>query len=155
MTKLPRIVAIISVVVGALLIVAGAVTYYLVHSELSDEHIVVSDDADRLAGKDVEGPLTAYSEAEVIQKHALEAGGGKTYAELPQDDPKRDTVMTASFLRSSLFTSVVAFGVAALVVGLGVMFILFGLALMGLLRRLDQGVAGPTPIDGETGYAIT
>lgn len=38
-------------------------------------------------------------------------------------------MMNASFLRASLFTSVVAFGVAALVIGLGVMFALIGVAL--------------------------
>src|SRR5687768_14657428 len=102
MTKLPRIVAIISIVAGAILIVAGGVTYYIVHRELSDEHIVVSDDAENFAGKDVQGPFTAYSQAMVIKEHALEIGDGKTYAELPQDDPTRDSVMTASFLRSSL-----------------------------------------------------
>jgi hypothetical protein len=136
MGKLPRIIAIISIVAGGIMIVLGVVTYYVVHRELSDEHIVVSDDAKHNAGKDVEGPFTAYSEAMVIKTHALEAGGGKTYAELPKDDPARDTVMTASFLRASLFTSVVAFGVAALVVGLGVLFILVGIAFLGILGRL-------------------
>ena len=48
------------------------------------------------------------------------------------------TVMTASFLRASLFTSVVSFGVAALVVALGVLFVLVGLALLGILKRLDS-----------------
>ena len=137
MTKMPRIVAIISIVAGAIMIVLGVVTYYIVHRELSDEHIVVSSDAEHNAGKDVEGPFTAYSQAMVIKTHALEAGGGKTYAQLPQDDPARQTVMTASFLRASLFTSVVAFGVAALVVGLGVLFVLLGLAFLGLLSRYD------------------
>ena len=37
--------------------------------------------------------------------------------------------MNGSFLRASLFTSVVAFGVAALVMGLGLLFILIGVAL--------------------------
>ena len=143
MSKLPRIVAIISIVVGGIFIVLGAVTYYIVHRELADEHITVSEDAKHNAGKDVEGPFTAYSQAMVIKTHALEAGGGKTYAELPQDDPARATVMTASFLRASLFTSVVSFGVAALVVALGVLFILVGLALLGIAKRLD---AGP-PVD--------
>jgi hypothetical protein len=145
MRALPRIVGIIAIVAGAILLVAGVVTYYVVHRELSDEHIVVSDDAKRNAGEDVEGPFTAYSQANVIKTHALEAGGGKTYAELPQDDPRRETVMTASFLRASLFTSVVAFGVAALVVGLGVLFILVGLALLGIVRRLDALVVSSTP----------
>ena len=146
MSKLPKIVAVINIAAGALMIVLGATTYYLVQRELADEKIVVADDAENFAGEPVEGPLTAYSQAAVIKDHALEIGGGKTYAELPQDDPARDSVMTASFLRSSLFTSVVAFGVAALVVGLGVMFILLGLALLGILRRLPAFLP-PDPPD--------
>jgi hypothetical protein len=130
-------VAIASFVAGGIMIVLGLITYFVVQRELADEKIVVSDDAENFAGEKVEGPFTAYAEAAVIKEHALEAGGGQTYAELPQDDPARDTVQDASFLRASLFTSVVAFGVAALVVGLGVMFILFGFALLGILRRLD------------------
>ena len=78
MSKLPRIVAIISIVVGGVFIVLGAVTYYIVHRELADEHITVSDDAKHNAGKDVEGPFTAYSQAMVIKTHARsEAGGGQ------------------------------------------------------------------------------
>jgi flagellar basal body-associated protein FliL len=151
MNRLPRIVAIIFIVAGVVLIVAGAVTYYAVRSQLSDEHITVSQDASHFAGKDVKGPLTAYEQADVIKKHALEAGNGKTYAQLSQDDPKRQTVMTASFLRSSLYTSVVVFGVAALVAGLGVMFILLGLALIGMLRRFpsaqpSEQAAATTPL---------
>ncbi|MDO5746032.1 MAG: aromatic ring-opening dioxygenase LigA, partial [Micrococcaceae bacterium] len=42
------------------------------------------------------------------------------------------TVMTASFLRASLFTSVLAFGVAALVIGLGILFALIGWALLSI-----------------------
>jgi hypothetical protein len=148
MARMPRIVAIISIVVGVIMIGLGGATYYLVHRELSDEHIVVSSDAENFAGKKVEGPLTAYSQAMVIKKHALDIGGGKTYAQLPQDDPKRDTVMNASFLRASLFTSVVAFGTAALVAGLGLMFILFGLGFLGLLRRYDK--RRPKPESGAT-----
>jgi hypothetical protein len=144
--RIPRIVAIISIVAGAIMIVAGAVTYYVVHRELSDEHIVVSADAAHFGGKDVKGPFTAYYQAQAIKEHATKIGNGKTYAQLAQDDPKRNTVLTASFLRSSLFTSVVAFGVAVLVMGLGVLFILVGLALLGILRRITDA----TPPDPAT-----
>jgi hypothetical protein len=37
--------------------------------------------------------------------------------------------MTASFLQASLFTSVVAFGVAAMAAVVGVVFVLIGVAL--------------------------
>jgi hypothetical protein len=42
--------------------------------------------------------------------------------------------MSASFLRASLFTSVVAFGVAFMAAGIGVVFILIGLALMSVAK---------------------
>jgi cytochrome c biogenesis protein CcdA len=146
MTKLPRIVAFISVVAGVIMIVAGVATWFLVQRELKDEKITVSDDAKNFAGDPVDGPLTAYSQAMVIKEHALEIGEGKTYAELPQDDPKRATVQSADFLRASLFTSVVSFGVAALTAGLGVLFILMGLALLGLDHKADvKRLAGIPP----------
>ena len=43
--------------------------------------------------------------------------------------------MQASFLRASLFTSVVAFGVAALAAVLGVVLVLIGWALRSLGRQ--------------------
>lgn len=69
------------------------------------------------------------------REHALEATDGKTYAQLDRDDPLRQTAMSASFLRASLFTSVVAFGVAAMAMVLGLMQVLTGWALVSLSRR--------------------
>ena len=129
-----RLVGIIVAVFGVVFLVAGIGTYVVVSSTLADEKITVSDDADHFAGKDVKGPFTAYAQANVIAKHAEEIGGGKTYSELAQDDPNRQTVMTASFLRASLFTSVVAFGVAAFVAVVGVLLILLGWALTRIAR---------------------
>ena len=143
MRKLPRIVGIILIVCGGVMIVVGACTYFLVARELSDEKITVSDDAENFAGEPVDGPLTAYSEAMVIKEHAAGIADGLTYAQLPQDDPRRDTVMTSSFLRASLFTSVVAFGVAFLVAGLGLLFILVGLGFLGLDARTRPSPSEP------------
>ena len=147
MNSKARLAGLVASVAGAILIVAGGVTYYMVHSQLADEKIVVSDDADFLAGNDVDGPFSAYAEATVIKKHADEIAEGKTYAELDREDPKRQTVMTASFLRASLFTSVVAFGLAALVMGLGVLFVIVGLAIVALAgpRHKDDAPAAPEP----------
>ncbi|HYO19201.1 MAG TPA: aromatic ring-opening dioxygenase LigA [Dermatophilaceae bacterium] len=118
---------------------------------------VTPENPGRLAGKPVAGPFTAYAQAAAINHHALDGAGGRTYAQLG-DDAKalkaklaasgvskediakdqgvidladtRTSAMNGSFLRASLFTSVVAFGVAALVIGLGVLFALLGFALM-------------------------
>lgn len=144
-SKVARVIGIISAAAGLLLVIAGGITWGSVSSHLADENITVSDDAANFAGQPVTTPWTAYAQAEVINKHALEATGGKTYADLAQDDPLRDTAMNASFLRASLFTSVVAFGVAALVIGLGVLFILVGYALWALAGRKVAPVTEPRP----------
>jgi hypothetical protein len=135
-----KIVGIIIAVLGVLFLVAGIVTYAIVSDTLASENIVVADDAERFAGEDVEGPFTAYYQADVIAEHAEEIAGGKTYAELDREDPNRATVMDASFLRASLFTSVVAFGVAAFVAVMGVVLMLLGWALIRL-GRAPQPVA--------------
>jgi hypothetical protein len=130
-----RVIGLLVAIVGALMLVAGAITWTVVQSQLAAEKITVSEDAARFAGQDVNGPFTAYAEAEVIEKHALEASKGRTYAELDREDPVRATVMNGSFLRASLFTSVLAFGVSAMAMGLGVLQILIGLALRRLASQ--------------------
>lgn len=120
---------------------------------------VTPENPGALSGKLVQDPFTAYAQANAINHHSLAATGGKTYAELGEEitakkaelvkngtseadaakdkdvvalQGQRTTIMNGSFLRASLFTSVVAFGIAALVVGLGIVFLLIGWAL----RRL-------------------
>ena len=125
----------------------------------------------RLVGKPVAGPFTAYAQANAIKHHALAGANNRTYAELG-DDAKalkaklaadglskedvaknpdvlalaatRDSTMNGSFLRASLFTSVVAYGVTALVIGLGVLFALVGFALM----RLSAETVTASPAEG-------
>ena len=128
-TKSVNAISIVLMVVGAFMAVAGSGTFYLVSDQLKAERITVSEDSDRYASESVAGPFTAYQEALMIEKHALAATNGKTYAELDREDPLRAVAMNGSFLRASLFTSVVAFGVSALVIASGLMFVLLGWAL--------------------------
>ncbi len=154
-----KVVGVISLIAGILLIIGGAITYFAVSQQLGDEKIVVPADAAFLAGDDVNGPFSAYAQADIISTHALAISEGKTYAELgelagqaeadgdtelaTQYNGQRDTVMNASFLRASLFTSVLAFGVAALVVGLGIMLGLIGWALMSIRPAVVHTNATP------------
>jgi hypothetical protein len=124
-----KLAAFAAIVVGGLMVVAGVVTWVVVSNTLSEQKIVVSDDASCLAGDEVDGPFSAYCQADIINQHTLDATGGKTYAELGQEDPLRETAMTSAFLQSSLFTSVVAFGVAAMAFVLGLLVLLIGLAM--------------------------
>ena len=137
-----RVVSWVVIVVGIVFALAGAVTWFVVADQLAAEKITVSEDARFLAGRDVTGPFTAYAQADVINKHALEATGGKTYAELGKDDPLRQTAMQASFLRASLYTSVVAFGVAAMAVVLGVILVLVGSSLRSLAAGIVAAPSG-------------
>ena len=159
-----RLAGILSLILGVVFILAGGTTWALVQSELSEQRITVSDDAPFLAGDHVNGPFSAYAEAEVIDMHAKDATEGRTYAELgglvrqAQADgdeelaaelqAQRTTVMNGSFLRASLFTSVVAFGVSALVIGLGVILVLQGLAF----NRLAKAAAVPVAAEREPAY---
>lgn len=136
-SKAARIAAIVAMVAGVILAVAGAATWFTVQGNLADERITVSDDSSRFAGDKVDGPFTAFQEAQMIEKHYLESTEGKTYAEIDREDPLRQTAMTASFLRASLFTSVVSFGVAAMAFGLGIVVFVLGFGLNTLARRTE------------------
>ena len=130
-----KLIGLITIIIGAVFIVAGGISYNMVHNKLAAENITVSADSPKYAGLAVAGPLTAFQEANMIQKHALEATGGKTYAELDREDPLRTVAMNGSFLRASLFTSVVSFGVSALAAGVGVVFMLVGLAIRNTAKQ--------------------
>ena len=132
------------VVAGLLLALSGAGTWAMVQTSLAGESITVAEDAARFGGEPVDGPLTAYYQADIIEHHALKASGGKTYAELDREDPARATVMNGSFLRASLFTSVVSFGIAAMAMGLGLVFVLIGTTLRLLGRRTQAAQTAPT-----------
>ncbi len=103
-----RTMSTLLMILGAVFVIAGAGTYVMTSQELSNANITVADDAAFLAGDDVNGPFSAYAQAQIIDKHALALTEGKTYAELGREDPLREVAMSASFLRASLFTSVVA-----------------------------------------------
>ncbi|WP_029947860.1 hypothetical protein [Leifsonia aquatica] len=127
--RLVRPVGILAIVAGLVMIIAGGVVWGVVSSQLQDQKITVSEDAAAFGGQTVAGPFTALAQADIINTHAEKLSGGKTYAELEQDDPLRPMVMNASFLRASLFTSVVSFGVAAFAMGAGLIVALLGWAV--------------------------
>ena len=145
---------------AGIFLIAGVGTWAAVATNLKAEQITVSADAAHFAGELVDTPWEAFAEADIIKHHSLAASQDKTYAEIGADmntleaqltedglSPEeikadetyaalagaRTTVMNGSFLRASLFTSVIAFGVGALVAGLGVVLGLIAFAL----RKLD------------------
>jgi len=147
-TRPAKVAGLVSLVVGVLFVITGMFTWGLITSQLSAERITVPADAPFAQGSQVQGPLSAYAQAEVINKHALAGSNGMTYAELGAEARKateagdtalaeelgkqRTTVMNGSFLRASLFTSILAYGVSLMAIGLGVVLSVIGWALLKL-----------------------
>ena len=126
-----------------------------VQTQLVAQAITTPEDAS-IPNVPVNDAASAESMADIIGVHALEVGGGRTYAEFgryltpdggdtsdealalkdeagnPVANPVRNVLFQASSLRTSLYTSVMAFNVADLVIGLGVMILVLGIAVGGV-----------------------
>ena len=128
-----------------------------VREELLAQNITTPEDAS-IPNARVDDARTAEAMADIIDVHAREATGGLTYSELgrfmtpdgdpagtsnedeaviggdgrPVANPVRNVAFQASALRTSLFTSTMAFNVADLVVGLGAMMLVLGVAIGGV-----------------------
>ncbi len=134
--KLVRFTGLAGIIVGIAMIVVAVAAWITVSAELRAENITISDDAPMMAGQQVSGPISAFVQAHVIDTHSRALADGKTFAELDRDDPLRVTVMNGSFLRASLFTSVISFGIALLATGVGgALFILFGLSIRSIVPK--------------------
>jgi len=144
-----------------------------VKDQLVAQDIQTTPDAQKLVGiapgLTVNSSHRAEKMAEIINHHSLEASGGLTYSQMgrfavasgdpagtndekvalkgadgsPVANPLRNTLFQASALRTSLYTSVMAFNVADLVVGLGLMILVLGFAVGGMGVALG-GLAIPT-----------
>jgi hypothetical protein len=157
-----KVFPIMLMVLGLVFVAGGGYTVYRgvdarhdVKRELVAQNITTTPDAS-IPNVQVNDAATAESMARIINHHALESSGGKTYSELgrylaadgtdtndanaavkgadgkPVANPIRNTAFQASSLETSLWSSVLAFNVADLVVGLGVMVIVLGLAVGGV-----------------------
>jgi hypothetical protein len=128
-----------------------------VRNELIAQNITTPDDAS-IPNVRVESVATAKSMADIIEFHARESTGGLTYSEMgrfaakdgspagtsdpaeavvddkgnPVPNGLRNVAFQAATLRTSLYSSVMAFEVANLVIGLGTMIVVLGLAVGGV-----------------------
>jgi hypothetical protein len=150
------------IIIGLAFLVGGAYTMFRgfdakdqVTQELTAQNITTTPDAS-IPNTPVTNAATAQSMADIIQHHMLEATGGQTYAEMdrflaanggttsdetaaqldadgnPVANPLRDVAFQASALRTSLYTSVMAYNISDLVIGLGLMIAVVGLAIGGV-----------------------
>ncbi len=108
---------------------AAGGSWYFIRQQLLAEGITVHPDVKSLAGKKVGDPVTAYAQAEIVNKHALAQTDGKPFAELDFDDPGREVALMAANVRSSLLTSVLSFGLSGLAAGVGATAVVAGRGL--------------------------
>ena len=149
--KSARIAGIVSFIAGVIMLVSGAFAWGITSTQLASENITVAADA---PASKVTGPLTAFYQAEAVKQHTRAASNGLTYAELGAKvqeakdagdtataeklQQTRTMVETGNFVRASLFTSVMAFGVSALVMGAGLLFSFLGWGLYRLSATRAQ-----------------
>ncbi|MGO2110886.1 MAG: hypothetical protein ACTH31_04670 [Pseudoclavibacter sp.] len=144
-TSAVRRVGGIGIAAGALLLTGGAGAWFAVTKQLRDERITIPGNADFLPGKVVQDPVTAYAESMAIKRNAEKASGGRTFADINAElssldgsspeaaelRKKGQGLSAAASFRTSLMTSVLAYGVSALVAGLGAVFLVTGAQLRG------------------------
>jgi len=149
-------------VLGLVFVASGGYTIFRgfdakdqVRDELIAQNIVTPEDAS-IPNAQVKGPKTAESMANIIQVHANESTGGRPYSEIgrflavgggdtsneaealkddqgrPVANPVRNVAFQAATLRTSLYTSIMAWNVGDLVIGLGLMIVVLGFSVGGL-----------------------
>lgn len=140
---------------GGYTIVRGLEARAEVREQLLAQNITTPPDAE-IPNARVQDAATAHAMANVIGKHALEATGGKTYAEMgrfltpdggetsdeeqalkdengnPVPNPLRNVAFQAAALQTALHTSHMAFNVADLVIGIGAFVVILGLVVGGI-----------------------
>lgn len=156
--------SVLLIVFGVGAIVAGFAGRDSVRSELAREHIVGTPDMKGVANKKVDTGSEARDFAAGMRKHALEATGGKTYADMPRfagkngqptndpklaatnpksgqpvDNPQRQIWVTETALSSALNTAYFAENVALFSIIMGFALLLtgvgFGVVTLQVLRK--------------------
>ena len=125
---------------GTVMLFTGRAANNDIKDALAAERIVTAADSD-IPNVAVTGPAEAKAQSDAIWAHTMKQTGGRTYAELPREDPLRTTYLQSVTLRTALMESYLAFKVADLVMGMGLIVVLLGVSqvvlgiFLGLLAR--------------------
>jgi hypothetical protein len=151
-------VVLIAVGIGALAM--GLNGRSTVRSDLANEQIYGTPDMKGIAGKHVDTGSEAHTFAQTMRKHALEATGGQTYAQMgrfldkagkptnadkaaainpktgqPVDNPARQIWVTEVALSTALNTAYFAENVANFAIAMGIALLLSGIGFLVLTWR--------------------
>lgn len=141
------IVALFAIIVGAFSAIGGLFGIGYTYQQAAVENITTPDDA-VFAEAPVRGPLTLWSQSEVITRHQLDRTEGLRYAEMPrlveQVDPETGEVVMGedgepvmvpnqtrlSWIDATALTTVLGLGIISY--AFSAFAVVVGLALMGL-----------------------
>ena len=135
MWMVPIALGVVFIAAGVYMISEGRSAKDEVRQALAAEKVVTAEDA-AIPSAPVNDAATAEAQAGIIREHSLKTTGGKTYAELPREDPNRDVYLKGVTLRTALNLAVMGFKVSDLVVGMGAFMIVVGASNVFLLAPL-------------------
>src|SRR3972149_1347143 len=97
---IPVLLGLVFIGAGAYMISEGRAAKDDVHQALKAENVVTAEDAS-IPKALVHNVSTAEAQDAIIRQHSLETTEGKTYAELPRDDPNRGVYLNGATLRAA------------------------------------------------------
>ena len=160
------------IVFGAGSIVAGVLGYLEVRDTIQRENITATPDVEEIGvdlepGEEVDSGAEAKEFARIIRTHALEATGGRTFAEMgrfltpegeetsdeaeaaideqsgqPVENPARDIWITATAFTTALNTAFLAERIALFTIVMGVALLLTGIGFLVLTRAALRDLEG-------------
>ncbi|MBP6866234.1 MAG: hypothetical protein KBC12_01685 [Candidatus Pacebacteria bacterium] len=156
MKKLLNASSVLAIIAGLVLVAGGVWGIGFTYKNIKVENITTPPDAS-MPGKQVVGPLTLKSQADVIRMHTLKTTGGKTYAEMPRQIEKldengqpvlgtdgkavmvpntaRDIWITATTLTTALHLGILTYVFSALVILFGLISLWTGFIFCKLAKK--------------------
>lgn len=146
-TKLFAAVAIFAMVVGGFSLIGGIFGAIYTYNQASVQNITTPEDA-TIANAPVRGPLTMWSQSDIITHHQLDRTGGLYYAEMDREVPQVDedgnvvldengepvmvpnearaSWVTATTLTTALGLGILSYAVSAFAIVVGLTLLLLG-----------------------------
>lgn len=156
MKKFVKVSSVLAVGTGIILVCGGAWGISFTSKNIAQEKIVTAEDSS-IPGVPLRGPLTLKAQADIIRVHTLKMTGGKTYAEMPRQIAKvdslgkpvldekgqpvmvpntaRDIWITATTLTTALNLGILTYVFSGLIILFGLIFILIGIVFFALSKK--------------------
>lgn len=132
-------------IVGVLLVTGGAFGWSSLRCDLGEADIIVSPDGRFYPGTRVDGPFSAYAQAEVLAERIDELKGSEDAAVEVPEEVRRRWLVDEESTRTKLLTGVLGFSGSVVAIIGGLSFVTIGLRTSGRAGRIrSDGMIGTT-----------